>query len=187
MFLDCVFHIAETRVSVLVLESQVLRVLLRECFEFVGLRLRQINNSPVVAKIRGRQLRIFVESESFLDEPIKMPREEVGQIERTWLSFPKFSELGFARKKFVAVRTWQPLDIELSQNLIKLPAGTAISICHENVFKILAMLFYRRPHGSRYFFRSVVELCGQALNLYMRPVITFLQCDDFFRQRAARN
>jgi len=61
MFLDFVFHVAEARVYVLILKAQVLRMLFGERFKLVGLRLRQVNNPPIVAEIRRCQFRMFVE------------------------------------------------------------------------------------------------------------------------------
>jgi hypothetical protein len=66
----------------LVFQPEIFCVPPRGLFECRRLRLRQVDQSPVVPEVHIHELRVLIQSHSPFDESVEMPGQEISQVKR---------------------------------------------------------------------------------------------------------
>ena len=149
--------------------------------------LVQENESTVVAKICFQQLRVTIEPQTTLYQPVEMTYQEIRQVEGPRFLLGQRVEDRRTRKELVAMRTGQTLDPVVGNYRVDTAAGTTIRVGDEDMRVQLAIPLDGCAQQRRDPFRSVVQIGRQALYLQMRPLIHFAQCDQLPGNGAAGN
>src|SRR5262245_44843529 len=83
-------------------------------------RLREVDEPTVVREVLRRELGMSIEAQSLNHQPVEVPHQEIGQVERAGLVFAKSGEGSCTGVELVAVRAWNALASFLRQHLVQL-------------------------------------------------------------------
>ena len=145
--------------------------------------LSQIDQATIIAEIIVAQLRKAIEAQTFDDQPVEMPREEIGEEERAGLGLHHGVEFRLAGIEGIAMRTLDARHALLGEDAVERSAGAAIAIEAENLVIALAICANLAPHRLRDALRPIVQRGGQAGDVESAER-AFAKDKDFPRQRA---
>ncbi len=130
---------------------------------------------------------MLVETEPLDDQPLEMPQQEIGEIERADLGFRERREHRARREELIAVRARNALDALFGKHRIEQSAGAAIGIGHEDRAVMSARGVDEGTHGGGNALRPIVQIGGQTAHVHLLPGIRPLERGDLVRQGAARD
>ena len=126
------------------------------------------HQAPVVAEVHRQQLRVAIEAEAADHEPIEVPGEEIGQVERARLLVGQRGEGRPAGVDLVAVRALEPGDALGLEHAIEQPTGSAIRIGDEDPVVAVGA---RPPDASRGRPRGCAPAgCGAIAGRHVRSI-----------------